>query len=77
LRPLQNLRLDSQRVLAGLLLLFGTMFAIGGFLLFQSGTGWLALILAVLGGSWLRQLQKQPLAPAPRPGLEDDDGFNP
>jgi Na+/proline symporter len=73
LRPLQNLRLDSQRVLAALLLLFGSMFAVGGFLLLQSGTGWLALIIAVLGGWRLRQLQKQPLATIPRPGLEDDE----
>jgi SSS family solute:Na+ symporter len=74
-RPLQNLTLEVQRVLASLLLLFGAMFAVGGFLLLQSLTGWLSLIIAVLGGYWLRQLNKQPIVPVPRPGLEDEDVF--
>ncbi|MEM9162495.1 MAG: sodium:solute symporter family protein [Cyanobacteria bacterium P01_F01_bin.4] len=73
LRPLQNLGLDAQRVLAAMLLLFGAMFAVGGFLLLQSLTGWLSLIIAVLGGWWLRRLEKQPIRPIPRPGLEDSD----
>ncbi|MEM8807532.1 MAG: sodium:solute symporter family protein [Cyanobacteria bacterium P01_G01_bin.38] len=73
LRPLQNLGLDAQRVLAALLLLFGAMFAVGGFLLLQSLTGWLSLIIAVLGGWWLRRLERQPILPIPRPGLEDSD----
>ncbi|NEP17183.1 MAG: Na+:solute symporter [Leptolyngbya sp. SIO4C1] len=73
LRPLQNLGLEAQRVAAALLLLFGAMFAMGGFLLLQSLTGWLSLIFAVIGGWWLRQLDKQPIAPVPRPGLSDED----
>ncbi|MEO1402233.1 MAG: sodium:solute symporter family protein [Cyanobacteria bacterium J06635_1] len=73
LRPLQNLGLDAQRVGAALLLLFGAMFAVGGFLLLKSLTGWLSLIIAVLGGWWLRRLDKQPIMPIPRPGLEDSD----
>lgn len=71
LKPQQNLKLDSQRVLAALLLLFGSMFTVGGFLLFQSFTGWLSLITAALGGYWLQHLNKQPLRPIPRPGTED------
>ncbi|WP_346292860.1 sodium:solute symporter family protein [Sphaerothrix gracilis] len=72
LSPAQDLKVDIQRVLAALLLLFGAMFAVGGFLLLQSLTGWLSLIIAVIGAVWLRQLSKRyPVAPAPRPGLSD------
>ena len=69
--PQQNLTLDLQRVLAALFLLFGSMFAVGGFLLLQSLTGWISLIVAVGGGFWLRQLNKRPNFPVPRPGTED------
>lgn len=71
LMPKQNLALDSQRVVAAALLLFGSMFTVGGFLLFQSFTGWLSLILAIGGGYWLQHLNKQPLFPMARPGTED------
>ncbi|MGI8933320.1 MAG: sodium:solute symporter family protein [Phormidesmis sp.] len=71
LPPQQNLGLDIQRVLAALLLLFGLMFTVGGFLLFQSLTGWISLISAVIGGYWLRQLNKRPAFPIGRPGTED------
>ncbi|MEO1590922.1 MAG: sodium:solute symporter family protein [Cyanobacteria bacterium J06632_22] len=73
LRPMQNLALEGKRVVAALLVLFGSMFAVGGFLLLQSFTGWLSLIVAVLGGWWLRQLNKQPAIAIPRPGLDDDE----
>ncbi|MEO0541087.1 MAG: sodium:solute symporter family protein [Cyanobacteria bacterium P01_A01_bin.105] len=73
LRPMQNLALEGQRVVAALLILFGSMFAVGGFLLLQSLTGWLSLIVAVLGGWRLRQLNKQPAIALPRPGLDDQD----
>ena len=70
----QNLIQDLQRVLAALSLLFGAMFAVGGFLLLQPLTGWLSLILAVVGGSWLKHLSKRRLTPImPRPGLEDPE----
>ncbi|MBT9314976.1 sodium:solute symporter family protein [Leptothoe spongobia] len=72
-RPLQNLGLESQRVVAALLLLFGAMFAVGGFLLLKSLLGWCSLIIAVGGWWWLRQLHYQPISPVPRPGLDDDD----
>ena len=69
--PQQNLNLDIQRVLASILLLFGSMFAVGGFLLLQSLTGWISLVIAVIGGFWLRQLNKRPNFPMGRPGTED------
>ncbi|EKV01874.1 Na+/proline symporter [Leptolyngbya sp. PCC 7375] len=72
-RPLQNLGLEFKRVMASLLLLFGAMFAVGGFLLLNSLGGWLSLIVAVAGWFWLRQLNRQPIVPVPRPGLDDDD----
>ena len=75
--PEQNLALELQRVLAAILLMFGTMFALGGFLLLQSATGFVSLILAVLGGMWLRQLNRracrQPIQqPISDPGSEED-----
>ena len=69
--PQQNLNLDIQRVLAAILLLFGAMLAVGGFLLLQSLTGWISLVIAVAGGFWLRQLDKRPNFPMGRPGTED------
>ena len=66
----QNLGQDILKVLAATLLLFGSMFAIGGFLLLQSVTGWISLVIAVLAGFWLRQLNKRKLVSLPRPGLE-------
>lgn len=75
LAPIQNLGLDIQKVLAAILLLFGLMFTIGGFLLLQSFTGWFWLIVAVLGGIWLRQLNKSGLAMS-RPGLDDREDIS-
>lgn len=66
LTPAQDLGKDSQRVLASILLMFGLMFAIGGFLLLQSAIAWVSLIAAVVGGFWLRRLNKSntlPLTP--------------
>lgn len=63
LAPAQDLAKDIQRVLASILLMFGAMFAIGGFLLLQSITGWVSLIAAVVGGIWLRQLNKSKALP--------------
>ena len=72
-QPLQDLRLDLLKVLAALLLLFGAMFAIGGFLLLQPLMGWVSLIIGVLGGFWLRWLSRRRILPMPRPGLDDED----
>ncbi|MCG9884711.1 MAG: Na+:solute symporter [Cyanobacteria bacterium] len=59
LAPLGDLRIDLLRVVAGVLLLFGVTFAIGGFLLWQSLTGWLSLAIAAIGAMWLRSLNRQ------------------
>lgn len=59
LLPIQNLGQDIKRVFAAILLLFGTMFAIGGFLLLQPLTGWVSLIIAVGGAMLLRQLNRK------------------
>ena len=58
IEPVQNLTQDLLKVIAASFLLFGSMFAIGGFLLLQSLTGWISLMVAVVGGFWLRQLNK-------------------
>lgn len=57
--PAQDLKQDLLKVVAAILLLFGSMFAIGGFLLLQSVTGWISLSVAVVGGFWLRKLSKK------------------
>ena len=69
IEPTQNLIQDSFKVIAASCLLFGSMFAIGGFLLLQSLTGWISLIVAVISGFWLRQLNKHKPISMPRPGL--------
>jgi SSS family solute:Na+ symporter len=71
LAPDQDLGRDLKRVLAGILLMFGAMFATGGFLLLQPMTGWASLISAVIGWMWLRQLDRQKVPPMPRPGLDE------
>jgi len=71
--PGQNLQNDILRVLAAILLLFGSMFAVGGFLLLQPLVGWISLIIGVIGGFWLRQLNKRTIQPMPRPGLDDQE----
>ena len=57
--PAQDLKQDLLKVVAAILLLFGSMFAIGGFLLLQPLTGWISLVVAVVGGFWLRKLSKK------------------
>ena len=66
----QNLSQDLLKVVAATLLLFGLMFALGGFLLLQSLTGFVALAIAVIGGCWLRQLNKRKAIAMTKPGLE-------
>jgi Na+/proline symporter len=68
--PAQDLGLDIQRVLVSILVLFGGMFALGGFLLLKPLTGWIALVITVIGMMGLRYLNR--IRPAmPRPGLGD------
>lgn len=69
-QPLQNLGLDAQKVVAGVMILFGSMLSIGGFLLLQSGVGWFCLVMAVIGGFWLRHLNKQRIFSMSRPGKD-------
>jgi solute:Na+ symporter, SSS family len=52
----QDLACDAQRVVAGLMILFGLMFAVGGFLLLQWTVGIVASVVAVAGYLWLRHL---------------------
>lgn len=66
----QNLTQDLLKVVAATLLLFGSMLAIGGFLLLQSWTGLISLAIAVIGGFWLRQLNKHKPISMPKPGLD-------
>ena len=73
IKPAGDLTRDILKVLAAILVLFGSMLAIGGFLLLDSLTGWVSLIIAVMGGWWLRQLNRRKILPMPRPGLEDED----
>lgn len=73
LAPAQNLAKDLQKVLASILLLFGALLGTGGFLLLKPNIGWIFLIIAVLSGMWLRQLNKLKILPMPRPGLDDED----
>jgi SSS family solute:Na+ symporter len=68
--PAQDLTQDLLKVAAATLLLFGSMLAIGGFLLLQSSTGFISLIVAVIGGFWLRQLNKHKPMAMPKPGLD-------
>ncbi|HEY9815891.1 MAG TPA: sodium:solute symporter family protein [Candidatus Obscuribacterales bacterium] len=71
LLPAQNLQQDLQRVLAAILVLFGSMFTVGGFLLLQSTTGFISLAIAVLGWMWLRRCDRAHGLRIPRPGTED------
>jgi solute:Na+ symporter, SSS family len=73
LLPAQNLGLELLKVLAASLLLFGAMFALGGFLLLQPALGWTSLIMAVLGGTWLRRLTRSQAPPMTRLGLDSND----
>ncbi|MCU0523241.1 MAG: Na+:solute symporter [Elainella sp. Prado103] len=73
LPPAQDLARSLLKVVAACLLLFGTMFACGGFLLLQSLTGWIALIMAVVGGVWLRKLGRSHSVVVTRPGLDHED----
>ncbi|MGK7951375.1 MAG: sodium:solute symporter family protein [Xenococcaceae cyanobacterium] len=72
LSPTMDLGRELAKVVAATFLLFGSMFAIGGFLLLKSLTGFICLVIAVTSGFWLRQLNKKKIAPMPRPGLEDN-----
>lgn len=63
LEPAQDLGRDALRVLAGLMLLFGLMFAVGGLLFFRWGTFGAMALLALIGWLWLRALGRPRSAP--------------
>lgn len=65
----QDLGNDVLRVFSATLLLFGSMFAIGGFLLLKPLTGWVSLVVAVLGWVWLKRLDRSQSISMSRPGL--------
>ncbi len=71
LEPAQNLQNDILKVVAATLVMFGSMFAIGGFLLLQSITGFVSLTIAIIGGFWLRKLSKKRVLPMQKQGLND------
>ncbi|MGK7922018.1 MAG: sodium:solute symporter family protein [Trichodesmium sp.] len=73
LTPAQDLGKDLQKVLASILFLFGALLTTGGFLLLKPIIGWIFLVIAVVSGMWLRQLNKSKILPMPRPGLDDED----
>ena len=57
LEPAQDLGRDIRSVLAGLMILFGLMFGVGGVVLLRPGVATLNLATAVLGFVWLRRLR--------------------
>ncbi len=63
LEPAQDLGRDAQRVVAGLMVLFGLMFAVGGALFLRWGTFGAMAALALAGGLWLWTLGDSPRAP--------------
>lgn len=63
--PAQSLRRDLKRSAAGMMLLYGAMFATGGLVFGRLDTVALMTGLAVAGGLWLRALR--PVEPEPRP----------
>ena len=65
-QPAQNFAKDVQRVLAGIMILFGLMFTVGGLLLYRWGTFLMMGIMATLGFFWLRAIGPTEIAP-PRP----------
>ncbi|WP_017659376.1 sodium:solute symporter family protein [Baaleninema simplex] len=69
--PAQDLPTDLKRAIAANLLLFGVLLSSGGFLLLQPLMGWGWLVVAVVGGIWLRRLNKRKAIALPRPGVEE------
>ncbi len=61
--PAQDMASDIQRVLAGVLILFGAMFAVGGVLLLRWGTAVAMTIMFAAGLFWLRWLGASETAP--------------
>ena len=68
LQPAQDMAKDVQRIVAGLMILFGLMFAIGGVVLLRYGVAGTNAAVAMLGFAWLRVLGPPEIAPpSPEP----------
>nr|NIP82856.1 sodium:proline symporter [Gemmatimonadota bacterium]NIQ58861.1 sodium:proline symporter [Gemmatimonadota bacterium]NIU79029.1 sodium:proline symporter [Gammaproteobacteria bacterium]NIX47769.1 sodium:proline symporter [Gemmatimonadota bacterium]NIY12127.1 sodium:proline symporter [Gemmatimonadota bacterium] len=63
IQPAQNLARDAERIVAGLMILFGLMFAIGGFVLVRYGVMAVNFAVAAAGYLWLRRLGPPEIAP--------------
>ena len=63
LQPAQNLKKDVLRVLAGLLFLYGAMFAVGSLLLLKWTTLIMMLAMMMIGLFWLHRLGATVIAP--------------
>ena len=56
-KPAQSLKIDLLNVFSALLILFGSMFTVGGFLLLQPITGLISFTFVVVGGVCLTNLK--------------------
>jgi len=73
--PAQDLAKDVQRIVGGLLVLFGLLFATGGFLLLRPVTGLVSAVVAAAGWLWLKRLGPTEIAPAlPEPPTHPNPG---
>jgi hypothetical protein len=61
--PAQDLGRDSLRIIAGLMVLFGLMFGVGGLVLLRWKTMIVMAVIAILGFVWLRILGPVEIAP--------------
>ena len=63
LAPAQDMKKDLQRIGAGIMILYGLMFAVGGILLYRWTTVIMMSIMALLGFMWLRKMGPTEIAP--------------
>jgi solute:Na+ symporter, SSS family len=63
LDPAQDITKDLQRIGAGIMILYGLMFAVGGVLLYRWSSVVMMSIFALLGFFWLRKLGPTEIAP--------------
>jgi hypothetical protein len=61
--PAQDLGRDSLRIIAGMMVLFGLMFGVGGLVLLRWKTMIVMAVIAILGFVWLRILGPVEIAP--------------
>ncbi len=63
IQPAQNLGRDILRVIAGLMILFGLMFGIGGLVLLRHTVAAVNFVVALVGFIWLRRMGSPQIAP--------------